>query len=40
MRSSYKESVLDVIATTGKMEADVEETLKNAIAEFKKGFQG
>ena len=40
MRSSYKEKVLDVIASTGKMEADTEEVLKNAIAEFKKGFQG
>ena len=40
MRSSYKEKVLDVIASTGKMEADNEEVLKNAIAEFKKGFQG
>lgn len=40
MRSSYKEKVLDVIASTGKMEADTEEALKNAIAEFKKGFQG
>lgn len=38
--SSYKESVLDVIASTGKMESDTEEALKKAIAEFKEGFQG
>ncbi len=40
MRASYKDSVLDVIASTGKMEADTENTLKQAIEEFKKGFQG
>ena len=38
--SKYKEAVLDVIATTGKMEGDAEEALKKAIAEFKEGFQG
>ena len=38
--SQYKESVLDVIRTTGKMEADTEDALKKAIAEFKEGFQG
>ena len=38
--SKYKESVLDVISSTGKMEGDAEETLKKAIAEFKEGFQG
>ena len=41
MRASrYKESVLDVISSTGKMEGDAEEALKKAIAEFKEGFQG
>ena len=38
--SKYKESVLDVISSTGKMEGDAEEALKKAIAEFKEGFQG
>ena len=38
--SNYKESVLDVIASTGKMEADTEEALKKALVEFKEGFQG
>ena len=38
--SKYKESVLDVITSTGKMEGDAEEALKKAIAEFKEGFQG
>lgn len=38
--SDYKESVLDVIASTGKMEADTEEALKKALVEFKQGFQG
>ena len=38
--SKYKESVLDVISSTGKMEGDAEEALKKAIAEFKDGFQG
>ena len=38
--SSYKESVLEVIASTGKMESDTEEALKKAIGEFKEGFQG
>ena len=38
--SKYKESVLDVISSTGKMEGDTEEALKKAIAEFKEGFQG
>ena len=38
--SKYKESVLDVIRSTGKMEADTEDALKKAIAEFKEGFQG
>ncbi|MDO4280194.1 MAG: F0F1 ATP synthase subunit alpha [Peptococcaceae bacterium] len=41
MRSAkYKEGVLNVIASTGKMESDTEELLKQAIAEFKEGFQG
>ena len=38
--SKYKESVLDVISSTGKMEGDAEEALKKAIAEFKEGYQG
>ena len=38
--SNYKESVLDVIASTGKMDADTEEALKKALVEFKEGFQG
>ena len=38
--SKYKESVLDVISSTGKMEGDAEEAMKKAIAEFKEGFQG
>ena len=38
--SKYQQSVLDVIRTTGKMEADTEDALKKAIAEFKEGFQG
>ena len=38
--SKYKESVLDVISSTGKMEGDTEDALKKAIAEFKEGFQG
>ena len=38
--SKYKESALDVISSTGKMEGDAEEALKKAIAEFKEGFQG
>ena len=38
--SNYKESVLDVIASTGKMEADTEEALKKALVEFKEGYQG
>ena len=38
--SKYQQCVLDVIRTTGKMEADTEDALKKAIAEFKEGFQG
>ena len=40
VRASYQEKVLDPIAETGLMESDTEAALKNAIEEFKKGFQG
>ena len=36
----YNDSVLGVIKSTGKMESDTEEALKQAIKEFKEGFQG
>lgn len=40
VRASYQEKVLDAITETGLMESDTEEALKNALNEFKKGFQG
>lgn len=37
--SQYKDSVLNVLATTGKMEKETEDQLVGAINEFKAGFQ-
>lgn len=37
--SSYKTSVLDVIASTGKLEGATDEALVKAITEFKATFQ-